>query len=154
MRQREPLFRRLGIEDEPKAANYAALMAEIAQKPDRTSQDLAIHGRCLAWLAEALERDDSGVQTALEEVRCDETLISVDGELILPEQAIWIDSEQLAGHFGDALNQTLITQPNVQRTTAARLFQRLGVDPLEPGEASSHYRREMPILGFVSRGGC
>lgn len=130
MRQREQLYRRLGVEDQPGPANYAALMTVISRKPDRTNEDLAIHAQCLGHLAEALEQDDDGVEKAIEDLRNDETLISIEGEPVWPEEAIWLDSEQLAASLGAVLNERLVRQPNVHRTAAARLFRRLGLVPL------------------------
>ncbi|MBO6538004.1 MAG: DUF3883 domain-containing protein [Rhizobiaceae bacterium] len=126
MQQREALYRRLGVEDEPAAQNYAALILEIVRKPERTEADLAIHARCLGYLADALERGDEGVDRLLEKLRSDDALINVDGEPTWPGGAIWLDSEHLADPFGDELNERLVRQPDVHRTAAARLFRRLG----------------------------
>lgn len=125
MRQRESLYRRLGVEDDPTSSNYSSLLEEIARKPDRTEQDLAIHAQCLGYLAEALERGDAGVEEVIDDLRNNETLVNVDGEPLWPEEAIWVDSGRLATPFGDALNERLVRQPNVHRSAAARLFRRL-----------------------------
>ncbi len=130
MGQRSELFRLLGVRDEPVVGNYAALMLEIAAKPDLTVRDQDTHSRCVAHLCDAVDIGSEGLDDALEKLRSDGCLLTVDGDAIWPEDAIWLDSDHLAEPFGTALNHSLVAPPDASRTSAARLYRLLGVRPL------------------------
>ncbi|PZM08089.1 hypothetical protein CPY51_29845 [Rhizobium tubonense] len=127
MRQRERLYRRLGVEDAPSARNYAALLSELSAKAEISSQDALVHGQCLAWLANALDREDPDVHQALKTLRNEPMLINLLGGQTFADEAAWLDSPVLAEPFGSELNQRLVSPPQVSRLAAARFFRELGV---------------------------
>lgn len=124
------LFRRLGVRDYPGSENYAALMIEIAEKPDLTEAEISIHSHCLEKLCEALDQDDTEIARAIDALGGKTSLLNLDGDAIRPQDALWIDAEQLASPFGSALNNRLVHQPDVARGAAARLFRLLRVRPI------------------------
>lgn len=130
MRQLDALYRRLGVQDEPSSLNYAALMREIAAKIDLAEAEFDVHKRCLGFLCEALERGDPEVDQVVEELSAEQCLINLDGDAIWPEDALWIDAEQLAAPFGAALGDRLIRLPDAPRSSVARFFRHLGVKPI------------------------
>jgi hypothetical protein len=130
MGQLSDLFRLLGVQDEPTVSNYVALMLEIAARHDLTERDLETHARCLTHLCEAVDADSPELNDAIEALRSDGSLLTVDGEAVWPEDAIWLDSDQLAQPFGSALNQSLVAPPDAATSSVARLFRLLGVCPL------------------------
>jgi hypothetical protein len=127
MRGREALYRRLGVQDSPTAHNYTALMREIATQPVISQADASVHERCLAWLADALDRDDAEAHAALLDMRDEPVLLNMLGNGVWPDEAAWLDSQILADPFGDALDERLVAPPVVPRHAAARLFRELGV---------------------------
>ena len=130
MVQREDLFRRLGVQDVPGADHYAALTADIARHANPSPEDIAIHARCLAWLADALEQGSLDAVKAIDDLSCGYVLLARNGTPVWSEEAVWVDSEWLAGPFGMELDGRLVSPPSVARTAAARLFKQLGVPPL------------------------
>jgi hypothetical protein len=130
MGQRSALFTLLGVKDEPSVEDYVALMLRIASSANLTVEDIEIHRRCVGRVCEALESGEPGLNDALHAIRSDCSLLTVDGEPIWPEDAIWLDQEHLAEPFGTELNGFLVLPPDVLRTSAARLFQQLQVPPL------------------------
>ncbi|NEJ24586.1 DUF3883 domain-containing protein [Rhizobium leguminosarum] len=127
MRQREPLYRRLGVQDAPSARNYAALLQEIASLPVISDVDTSVHERCLGWLAEALTRDDLEAITAITTIRDKPALLNMQGSVVWPDEAAWLDSQVLAEPFAGALDERLVNPPVVSRQAAARLFRELQV---------------------------
>jgi hypothetical protein len=127
MRQREPLYRRLGVQDAPSARNYAALLQEIAAQPVILDADASIHERCLGWLADALEREDPEAHTAIAKIGDAPALLNMQGSVVWPDEAAWLDSAVLAEPFAGALDERLITPPVVSRHAAARLFREFQV---------------------------
>lgn len=130
MGRRPGLFRLLGVKEAPDLADYVALMLRIAARIDLTLGDIETHARCLAWVCNAVEAEETGLVDALEALRSDSSLLTVDGDPIWPEDAVWLDSEQLAEPFGTALNHYLVAAPDVPRTSAARLYRQLQVRSL------------------------
>ncbi|MGA9796679.1 MAG: DUF3883 domain-containing protein [Rhizomicrobium sp.] len=130
MRQLEPLYRRLGVNDEPRTVDYAALLREIARKPDISESDAHNHTACLSFLCGALERDDPQIAVATKELTDEPTLINMAGVAIWPEDAVWVDAEELVAPFGAALDECLVRQPDATRNSAGRLFRNLGVRPI------------------------
>lgn len=130
MGQRSELFRLLGVRDEPVVGNYAELMLEIAAKPDLTVRDQETHSRCVAHLCDAVDVGSEGLDDALKTLRSDSSLLTVDGDAIWPEDAIWLDSDHLAEPFGTALNHSLVAPPDASRTSAARFYRLIGTRPL------------------------
>lgn len=128
MRLREPLYRHLGVADQPGPVNYAALLMAIAGTAQPANEDVAVHTRCLAWLAEALDRGEVGADEAVGELADQFALLNLDGRPVWGGDAIWVDSQWLVAPFGETLNERLVAQPAVPRAAAARLFRRLGVD--------------------------
>lgn len=127
MRQREPLYRRLGVQDAPSARNYATLLQEIAAQPVISDVDASVHERCLGWLADALERDDPEAHTAIAKIGNEPALLNMQGNVVWLDEAAWLDSQVLAEPFAGALDERLITPPAVSRNAAARLFRELQV---------------------------
>ena len=127
MRTREALYRRLGVQDSPTAENYAALLRSIAVQQAISPEDAAVHERCLAWLADALDRDDPNARAALAEMRDEPALLNVEGELVFSDESAWLDSAVLAAPFNGALDGRLVTPPVVPRHVAAKLFHELQV---------------------------
>ena len=130
MVQRPALFNLLGVREAPTVADYVALMLRITARADLTVSDIDTHARCLASVCDAVEAGDTGLADALEALRSDSSLLTVDGEPIWPEDAVWLDSEQLAEPFGTALNRYLVAPPEAPRTSAARLYRQLQVRSL------------------------
>lgn len=130
MGQRGSLYRRLGVRDYPESGDYAQLMLDIVGKSDLGDQDISIHSRCLGSLCDMYDRSDPGVVSAIEALESDAFLLNVDGDPIWPEDAVWIDSEQLSAPFGTELNYRLVQPPNVAWSGVIRLFRRLAVRPI------------------------
>ena len=130
MRQREQLYRRLGVVDSPEPRHFAALAVQIAGSPSRSSDDVIIHGRCLAALAEALDRDDVGASDAVDLLVNQKAFLSINDVATLTRDAIWLDSEQLAGSFGSVLDERLVRLTDVGRSAAIRFLHRLEVPAL------------------------
>ncbi|MDE3819743.1 protein NO VEIN domain-containing protein [Sinorhizobium meliloti] len=130
MRQREQLYRRLGVVDSPEPHHFAALALQIAANPNPSATDTAIHGRCIAFLAEALEREDAGASDAVDMLVDEHAFLNVDGGAIWTGEAVWLDSEQLAASFGSVLNERLIRLPDVSRSASFRFLKRLDVPAL------------------------
>lgn len=130
MRQREQLYRRLGVLDSPEPRHFALLAMTIAENTNLTATDLAIHGRCLASLAEALEREDAGSADAVDMLVDENAFINVEGGATWTGEAVWLDSEQLASSFGSALDERLIRLPDLSRSTSTRFLKRLDVPAL------------------------
>ena len=130
MRQREQLYRRLGVVDSPEPHHFAALALQIAANPNPSATDTVIHGRCIAFLAEALERDDVGASDAVDMLIDEHVFLNVDGGAIWTGVAVWLDSEQMAASFGSVLNDRLIRLPDVSRSVSSRFLKRLDVPAL------------------------
>lgn len=127
MRQRETLYRHLGVEDAPKAPNYIALLKGIAAKASVSEIDEEVHRRCLAWLASAFERDDQGALTELRAVGDEPILLNLNGATIWSDEAAWLDSSILVEPFAGALDERLVSPPAVSRVAVTRLYRELGV---------------------------
>jgi len=130
MRQREQLYRRLGVLDSPEPRHFAALALRIAASPSPSATDIAIHGRCLASLAEAIEREDAGAADAVDMLIDEDAFLNVDGGATWTGEAVWLDSELLAASFGSVLNERLIRLPDVSRSASSRFLKRLDVPAL------------------------
>ncbi len=130
MRQRDPLYRALGVIDSPGPLNFASLLAEIAGTSSPAIDDVAIHGECLAKLAEMLERGEPGADEAIEQLRHDFALLNLEGTPVWNDDAVWLDSPWLAEPFGHELDDRLVAPPAVDRVAASRLFRALDVRPL------------------------
>jgi hypothetical protein len=130
MRQREQLYRRLGVVDSPEPHHFAALAVQIAANPNPSASDTAIHGRCIAFLAEALERDDASASDAVDMLVDEHVFLNIDAGPIWTGEAIWLDSEQMALSFGSVLNERLIRLPDVSRSASSRFLKRLDVPAL------------------------
>ena len=165
MRTREALYRRLGVQDAPTADNYAGLLRAIAAQPVVSPDDAAVHERCLAWLADALDRDDPDARAALADMREEPTLLNVQGEVAFPDESAWLDSAVLAAPFNGALDGRLVTPPVVPRHVAAKLFHELQVvrlseiarlglsaEPLsvEDASATSRLRERIELLLWLA----
>lgn len=127
MRQRDQLYRRLGVVDSPEPRHYAALALKIAASLDISAADVAVHGRCLAAMAEALEREDDGADEAVDLLEGEVALLNVDGYAILTDGAIWLDSQHLADAFGTELNARLFRLADTSRSASTRLLKRLDI---------------------------
>lgn len=130
MGQRPGLFKLLGVKEEPDVADHVALMLRIAARADLTVGDIETHARCVARVCDAIDAGETGLADALEALRSDSSLLTVDGDPIWPEDAVWLDSELLAEPFGTALNRYLVAPPDAPRTSAARLYRHLSVQSL------------------------
>lgn len=130
MRQREQLYRRLGVMDSPEPRHFATLALAIAANTNLSVTDLAIHGRCLASLAEALEREDAGSADAVDMLVNQNAFLNVEGGATWTGEAVWLDSEQLAASFGSVLDERLIRLPDLSRSTSSRFLKRLDVPAL------------------------
>jgi hypothetical protein len=130
MGQRSELFKLLGVRDDPAVDDYAALALRIAARTDLTVEDITTHARCVARLCYAVDTSEAGLTKALAALRADSSLLTVDGDAIWPEDAVWLDSDQLAEPFGSALNHCLVAPPDVERSSAARLYSLLGARAL------------------------
>lgn len=130
MRQREQLYRRLDVVDSPEPRHFAALALQIAGSGSLSSSDIYIHERCLAALAEALEREDAGAADAVDLLDGEEAFLNVEGDATWTGDAIWLDSEQLAASFGSALDDRLVRLTDIGRSAALRFLNRLDVPAL------------------------
>lgn len=130
MRQREQLYRRLGVLDSPEPRHFATLALAIPANTNLSATDLAIHGRCLASLAEALEREDAGSADAVDMLVDEDAFLNVEGGATWTGEAVWLDSEQLAASFGSVLDERLIRLPDLSRSTSSRFLKRLDVPAL------------------------
>ncbi len=127
MRQRDQLYRRLGVVDSPEPRHYAALALKVAGKNEFSASDVAVHGRCLAALAEALERDDDGATEAVDLLADEVAFLNVDDDAIRTGDVIWMDSQHLADAFGSELNDRLVRLADISRPAAMRLINRLDI---------------------------
>lgn len=128
MAVREALYRRLGVVGTPSARHYAALARQIAAQIDIDQAGIAVHERCLGWLAEALEGGDLEAQASLTAVRDAPILLNLCGGVVWPDEAAWRDSEILALPFSGGLDDRLVAPPaSASRQAAARLFRELDV---------------------------
>ncbi len=130
MRQREQLYRRLGVLDSPEPRHFATLALTIAASTNLSATDVAIHGRCLALLAEALEREDAGSADAVDMLADENAFLNVGGGATWTGEAVWLDSEQLAASFGSVLDERLFRLPDLSRSTSSRFLKRLDVPAL------------------------
>ncbi|PWW03826.1 uncharacterized protein DUF3883 [Hoeflea marina] len=130
MRQRDQLYRRLGVADSPEPRHFAALALRIAGSPSPTATDIVIHSRCLAALAEALEREDAGAAEAVDLLSDERAFLAVNGDPISTRDAIWLDSEQLAAPFGSVLDDRIVRLTDLSRSAAIRFLFRLDVPAL------------------------
>lgn len=130
MRQREQLYRRLGVLDSPEPRHFATLALTIAARTNLSATDVAMHGRCLASLAEALEREDAGSVDAVDMLLDEYAFLNVGGGATWTGEAVWLDSEQLAASFGSALDDRLIRLPDLSRSTSSRFLKRLDLPAL------------------------
>lgn len=127
MRQRDQLYRRLGVVDSPEPRHYAALALKIANNLKISADDIAVHGRCIATVAEALEREDDGAIEAVDLLAGEAAFLNVDGDAIFTDDAIWLDSQQLADAFGSELNDRLFRLVDTSRPASTRLLKRLDI---------------------------
>lgn len=127
MRLREGLYRHLGVEDAPTASSYVTLLKGIATKASIGELDEDVHRRCLAWLANALEREDQDVLAELRTVGEEPVLLNLNGATIWADEAAWLDSPILVEPFAGALDERLVLPPAVSRVAATRLYRELGV---------------------------
>jgi hypothetical protein len=127
MRQRDQLYRRLGVVDSPESRHYAALALKISKSYEISAADVAVHGRCLAAIAEALEREDVGATEAVDLLAGEIALLNVDGDAIFTDDAIWLDSQHLAEAFGSELNERLFRLEGTSRSASTRLLKRLDI---------------------------
>lgn len=130
MRQREKLYRHLGVKDAPTASNYVAVLKCIAKKANLSDVDEDVHRRCLAWLANALEREDQDAVAELRAVGDEPVLLNLNGAAIWADEAAWLDSPILIEPFAGALDERLAPPPAVSRVAATRLYRELGVAKL------------------------
>lgn len=130
MRQREQLYRRLGVVDSPEPRHFAALALRLAGNAAASDSETAIHARCLAELAEALERGDAGAADAVDRLADEEAFINLEGDAIWTGEAVWLDSEPLAEAFGAVLDDRLVRFANVDRAAAVRFLAHLKVPAL------------------------
>src|SRR3546814_2745703 len=95
---------------------------------DVCSSDLVlVHEHCLAWLADALDRDDRDVPPALEALQDKPALLNLLGEPVWPDEAAWRDSVALAQPFAGEIDARLVAPPPGARQATARLVRELGV---------------------------
>nr|CAD6615749.1 hypothetical protein RTCK_02929 [Rhizobium sp. TCK] len=127
MRQRDQLYRRLGVVDSPEPRHYAALALKIADSLDISAADVAVHGRCIAAMAEALEREEDGAAEAVDLLAGEVAFLNVDGDAISTDEAIWLDSQHLADAFGSELNDRLFRLADTSRSASTRLLKRLDI---------------------------
>ena len=127
MRQREQLYRRLGVVDSPEPRHYAALALKIANSLEISTADIAVHSRCIAAIAESLEREDDGATEAVDLLAGKAAFLNVDGDAIFTDDAIWLDSQQLADAFGSELNDRLFRLADTSRSASTRLLKRLDI---------------------------
>lgn len=127
MRQRDQLYRRLGVVDSPEPRHYAALALKVATGLEISTADIAVHGRCIAAVAEALERDDDGAVEAVDLLSGQAAFLNVHGDAIFTDDAIWLDSQHLADAFGSELNDRLFRLVDTSRPVSTRLLKRLDI---------------------------
>lgn len=127
MRLRETLYRHLGVKDAPTASNYVALLKSIATKSSISEIDEDVHRRCLAWLANALEREDRDALAELRAIGDEPVLLNLLGVTIWADEAAWLDSPVLVEPFAGALDERLVSPPAVSRIAATRLYRELGI---------------------------
>src|SRR3546814_11350295 len=70
----------------------ADLLLEIASQAAPAPDNVLVHEHCLAWLADALDRDDRDVPPALEALQDKPALLNLLGEPVWPDEAAWRDS--------------------------------------------------------------
>ncbi len=127
MHLRSPLYRHLGVSDRPEPQHYARMLVQLADAGTPAPDDLAVHDRCLAVVAEAIEAGTMSTDDLRSEIGPSPILVNLQGESTFPEDAIWSDAEWLAAPFGQALDQQLVPTPGCARNAASRLFRALGV---------------------------
>lgn len=127
MHLRQNLYRRLGVTDAPEPKHFSSLAMHIAQNAPLSGNDIVIHSRCLAALAEALEAEGPSAAESVDSLLGKQAFVSVSGKACWTEEAIWLDSEQLANPFGADLDDRLIRLTDVSRSAAIRFFHRLDV---------------------------
>lgn len=131
MRQREALYRHLGVVDAPSTVNYATLLVEIASQAHPSIEDAGVHARCLTRLAEDLDQGIAEVEQAIDALQDQYALLNLNGDPVRTDDAIWVDSEGLATPFGNELDECLVAPPPaIHRTAATRFFKQMGVAPL------------------------
>lgn len=130
MRQREQLYRRLGVVDAPEPRHFAALALHIAANGIGSDSDTATHAHCLAELAEAMDRGDAGAADAVDMLADEEAFLNLEGDAIWTGEAVWLDSEPLAEAFGTELDDRLVRFTNVARPAILRLLGHLNVPAL------------------------
>lgn len=127
MHMRSPLYRYLGVADRPAPRHYAKMLALLANAGKLEAEDLLVHDRCLAAVAEAIEAGTMTAGDLRDEIGSSAILVNRKGESTFPEDAIWENAEWLAAPFRDALDDQLVPTPGCARDAAARLFGALGV---------------------------
>lgn len=127
MHLRSPLYRHLGVSDRPEPRHYARMLVQLAEAGTLTPDDLAVHDRCLAVVAEAIEAGTMSADELRSEIGSSPILVNLRGESTFPEDAIWSDAEWLASPFGEALDEQLVQTPGCARNAASRMFRALGV---------------------------
>ncbi|USU13887.1 DUF3883 domain-containing protein [Sphingomonadaceae bacterium OTU29THOMA1] len=130
MHLRSPLYRHLGVSDRPAPRHYAKMLVQLADAGQLGADDLAVHDRCLAVVAEAIEAGTITAEDLRREIGSSPILVNRQGQLTFPEDAIWANAEWLAAPFGQALDDQLVATPVCARNAAARLFRALGVQRL------------------------
>jgi hypothetical protein len=130
MSERQTLFNRLGVAIAPGPANYAELALEVASAP-AAGPELAIHMRCMRFLADALWLGSEGAVEAVDEMASEESLLTISGTPIWPSDALWMDSEQHLTPFRGDLDDIVVLPPLDCDVAALRtLFRRLGTPAL------------------------
>lgn len=130
MSDRQTLFNRLGVAIAPGPANYAELALEVASAP-ASGPDLAIHMRCMRFLADALWDGSEGAVEAVDEIAGEESLLTLSGTPIWPSDALWMDSEQHLTPFrGDLDDIVVLPPPDCGVAALRQLFRRLGTSAL------------------------
>ncbi|MFC7498467.1 protein NO VEIN domain-containing protein [Enterovirga sp. GCM10030262] len=130
MSERQTLFNRLGVAIAPGPANYAELALEVASAP-ASGPELAIHMRCMRFLADALWNGSEGAFEAVDKMAGEESLLTISGTPIWPSDALWMDSEQHLTPFRGDLDDIVVLPPADCDVAALRkLFRRLGTPAL------------------------
>jgi hypothetical protein len=127
MHLRSPLYRHLGVSDRPAPRHYARMLVLLAGSGLLGADDLAVHDRCLAVVAEAIEAGTMTAEDLRREIGSLPVLVNQMGESTFLEDAIWSDAEWLAAPFAEALDNQLVPTPGCARNAASRLFKALGV---------------------------
>ncbi len=130
MRERQPLFTRLGVSDAPEPKHYARLLLQIADDDDRSDTDLTVHDRCLMRLAEDLDAETPGAAEAIDTLADEDCLLAIDANAMWPGDALWLDSEMHIAPFGHELDHMVVRPPEMDGKGLRRLFARLGARPL------------------------